>query len=194
MLDEIRPGLFRWTANHPAAVEGAEPESADDWPAEVGCVAYRAPDALVLIDPLVPDELWPELDVLAAAVPRVVVLTTIRFHGRSRDAVIDRYGATTPTDPPPGVRPIPIARADETMFLIEEHAALVPGDRLMGDGRGGLRMCPESWLSYLPELGGTEGLRDSLRPLLDLPIEIVLVSHREPVLEDGRAAIERALA
>jgi hypothetical protein len=30
--------------------------------------------------------------------------------------------------------------------------------------------------------------------LLDLPVELVLVSHGEPVLKDGRAAIERALA
>jgi hypothetical protein len=30
--------------------------------------------------------------------------------------------------------------------------------------------------------------------LLDLPIELVLVSHGEPVLENGQAAIERALS
>jgi len=29
--------------------------------------------------------------------------------------------------------------------------------------------------------------------LLDLPVELVLVSHGEPVLQDGRAALERAL-
>ena len=30
--------------------------------------------------------------------------------------------------------------------------------------------------------------------MLDLPVEMVLVSHREPVLRDGHAALERALA
>jgi glyoxylase-like metal-dependent hydrolase (beta-lactamase superfamily II) len=34
----------------------------------------------------------------------------------------------------------------------------------------------------------------SLQRLLDLPIELVLVSHGEPVLENAREALERALA
>ena len=33
-----------------------------------------------------------------------------------------------------------------------------------------------------------------LRPLVQLPIERVLVSHGEPVLRDGRAALVRAIA
>jgi hypothetical protein len=36
-------------------------------------------------------------------------------------------------------------------------------------------------------------LRKALRPLLDLPVEMVLVSHGEPVLSSGREAIVRAL-
>jgi hypothetical protein len=41
---------------------------------------------------------------------------------------------------------------------------------------------------------GRDGLRAALRPLLELPVESVLVSHGEPVLENGRDAIARALA
>jgi hypothetical protein len=37
------------------------------------------------------------------------------------------------------------------------------------------------------------GLGLLMRPLLELPIERVLVSHGEPVLHDGRAALARAL-
>lgn len=37
-------------------------------------------------------------------------------------------------------------------------------------------------------------LADPLQPLLDLPVEMVLVSHGEPVLTGARAALERALA
>jgi hypothetical protein len=37
-------------------------------------------------------------------------------------------------------------------------------------------------------------LRKSLGRLLDLPIEMLLVSHGEPVLSGGRAALEQALA
>jgi hypothetical protein len=36
-------------------------------------------------------------------------------------------------------------------------------------------------------------LREALRPLLDLPVEMVLVSHGEPVLRGGRDAISRVL-
>jgi len=37
-------------------------------------------------------------------------------------------------------------------------------------------------------------LREALAPLLELPVDRVLVSHGEPVLENGREAIARALA
>ena len=70
----------------------------------------------------------------------------------------------------------------------------MPGDRLMGDGRGGVRMCPESWLYYIPGDYSLADLRAALAPLLELPIEMVVVSHGEPVLRGGRAALERALA
>jgi hypothetical protein len=64
----------------------------------------------------------------------------------------------------------------------------------MGDGRGGLRLCPASWLGYLSTPIDLDELRDAQRPLLDLPVERVLTSHGEPVLRDGREAIKRALA
>jgi hypothetical protein len=51
-------------------------------------------------------------------------------------------------------------------------------------------MCPESWLP--PKSGHTE-LAASLRPLLDLPVERVLVSHGDPVLAGGRDALAAAL-
>jgi hypothetical protein len=37
-------------------------------------------------------------------------------------------------------------------------------------------------------------LRDRLRPLLELPIENVLVSHGDPIVGDGRRALADALA
>jgi hypothetical protein len=195
-LTELRPGLYRWTARHPDYVPDPEPESPADWPEEVGCVAYEAPEALVLIDPLVPDELWPALDRLAEG-RRVAVLTTIGFHRRSRVAVAERYGASTSRarkSLPEGVETIPIRHAGETMVWIPEHAALVPGDRILGGRDGGLRVCPDSWLGYLTSRISGEDLRAALRPLLQLPIELVLVSHGEPVLAGGRDALAQALA
>ena len=161
-------------------------------------MAYQAPDAFVLVDPLVPDELWTPLEERVTAHGRPVrVLTTIGFHRRSRDEVVRRFAATTSrakASLPEGVETVTIRRAGETMVWLPGPRALIPGDRLLGDDGGGVRMCPPGWLRYLdPGLTYTE-LREALRPLLDLPVEMVLVSHGEPVLRDGRAAIGRALS
>jgi hypothetical protein len=53
-----------------------------------------------------------------------------------------------------------------------------------------LRLCPERWLGKASH----EDLRESLRPLLELPLERVLVSHGEPVLRDGKRALAGVLA
>ena len=71
--------------------------------------------------------------------------------------------------------------------------ALIPGDRVLGDDEGGLRLCPESWLRYLPSGMKRTQLAEELRPLSDLPIELVLASHGEPVLTGGREALRRAI-
>ena len=199
-LDEIRPGLWRWTALHPEWRASAEPESPADWPPDVGCVAAETADALVVVDPLVPggdrDEFWGWMDGLAHGAGRLHLITTIRFHRRSRDEFVARYDASTSRAKralPTGVRALPIRGAGETMVFLQEHGALVPGDRIIGDGHGGLRLCPESWLGYLGSGITLDELRERLRPLLDLPIELVLVSHGEPVSEGGREELRRAL-
>jgi hypothetical protein len=196
-MHELAPGLYRWTAEHPDWIEDHQPGSPADWPPEVGCVAHSAPDALVLVDPLIAGDAWADLDALVERTGKpVAVLTTMRFHTRSRDAVAERYGATLVSQreaPPAGVARVPIEHADESMVWLEGPRALVPGDRLLGDEAGGLRMCPESWLRYLQHPPSTEELRAALMPLLDLPVEMVLASHWEPVLRDGREAIRRAL-
>jgi len=51
-------------------------------------------------------------------------------------------------------------------------------------------MCPESWL---PEKTGHPELANSLRPLLDLPVRRILVSHGEPVLTNGIRKLAAAL-
>ena len=130
-MDELAPGLWRWTSIHPDAEESPQPGSPADWPPEVGSVAYVADDTLVLIDPLVPDEVWPLLDELARD-RRVLVLTTIAWHRRSRDEVVARYDASTSrarNNLPSQVVPIPLRGAGETMFWLPDVRTLVPGDR-----------------------------------------------------------------
>jgi hypothetical protein len=197
-LQELAPGLWRWTAPHPDWQPPKEPNSPADWEQHVGCVAYNAADALVLIDPLVVDGQYEQLDDLARSKARVAILTTLKWHRRSREALAARYDATTSRAKdslPAGVDSIVIPRGGETMFWIPEHGALVPGDRILGDRSGGLRLCPPSWLRYLKNGLTHEDLRSTLRErLLDLPIEMVLVSHGEPVLREARKALERALS
>jgi hypothetical protein len=199
-VTELRPGLYRWEARHPDADPSPDPGSPADWGPDVGSVAYAADDALVLVDPLVPEEredLQRELDALVESHARpVVILTTLAFHRRSRDRLANRYRASTSRAKrslPSVVETIQIKGAGETMVWLPDHRALIPGDRLLGDDAGGVRPCPESWLRYLPSGMRQPELREALRPLLDLPVEMVLVSHGTPVLADGRDAIARAL-
>ncbi len=199
-LRELRPGLHRWTAPHPDADPDAVPGSAADWGPDVGCVAYQARDALVLVDPLVPPERGDLQEALDALVRRhgrrVAILTTLQFHRRSRPELAERYGASTSRARktlPEGVETVPIRGAGETMIWLPDHRALIPGDRLLGDDAGGLRLCPDSWLRYLPSGMRHTELREALRPLLGLPVELVLASHGEPVLADGREAVALAL-
>lgn len=192
-VERIRDGLWRWTAPHP------DWDGNEGWERDVGCVYYEGPDAVVLVDPLVPageeDRFWEALDrdVERAARP-VVVLRTVHWHQRSIDEVVARYPgarfANAESDPPPaGVEAHKAAR-DEMIFWIPEHGALVPGDVLLGTDDGAVRPCPDSWL---PEGTTGQDLRDSLRPLLELPIELVLLSHGRPVLANGRDALAAAL-
>jgi hypothetical protein len=195
---EIVPGLVRWTAPHPQWNPQAVPGSADDWDQEVGSVLYEMRDAVALIDPLLPSEDRAEflhwLDARIGARP-VSILTTIRWHRRDREELAERYESTTSrawNAVPPGVKPEPLRGAGETMFWLPAVATLVAGDRLIGTEGGGLQVSPQSWLEGVHV--NRPGLAELLRPLVDLPIERVLVSHGEPVLEGGRAALVRAIA
>jgi glyoxylase-like metal-dependent hydrolase (beta-lactamase superfamily II) len=209
-VSRIANGLWRWTARRP------------EWPDDVGAVYCETPDGVVLVDPLVPaDEpgveaarFWEALDRDVERVGGDVhVLVTVFWHVRSTAQVVERYGARVwaprsgkgaierragaVTDPyrpgdelPGGIRAFRTARAAEVVYWLPEHRALVPGDVLIADAEHALRLCPESWL---PEAKTLDDLRASLRPLLELPCERVLVSHGEPVLAGGHAALERAL-
>jgi hypothetical protein len=193
---EIAPGLLRWTAAYPEAdLEGWEAVL----PGEtnlVGSVLYELPDVVVLIDPLLPREHRGQfLDWLDArvGVRRVTILTTIHWHRRDREELAARYRDRSPrawNEIPAGVEPRPLRGAGETLYWLPAPAALVAGDRLL-DGADRLRLCPENWLAEVRV--DRAGLAELLRPLLELPIERVLVSHGEPVLRDGRRAIESAL-
>jgi hypothetical protein len=191
-ITQIAPGLRYWTAPHP------EWRGAADWPEDVGCVYYETSDAIALIDPLVPeregDQFWAMLD---AAIERsglpVAVLLTAPWHERSAPVVAERYGATVWVHESPDLLPtgvevfVPAGSSEgQVAFFLRRHQALVVAEFFMG-ANGGLRVCPSATLI------DKNAFDESLRTLLDLPIECVLVSHGEPVLHDGRRRIAEAL-
>jgi glyoxylase-like metal-dependent hydrolase (beta-lactamase superfamily II) len=203
---QVEAGLWRWTAYH------------QEWKDDVGCVYYESGKDVVLVDPLVPadesDRFWAALDRDVARVGGTVhVLVTVFWHVRDTKAMVERYGARVwaptrgkgaierrvgvVTDAyrhgdrlPGGVEAHATARAAEVVFWIPEHGSVVPGDVLLGTDDGGLRLCPPTWL---PEKATVEKVAESLRPLLDLPVERVLVSHGQPVLENAKDALATAL-
>jgi glyoxylase-like metal-dependent hydrolase (beta-lactamase superfamily II) len=193
-VDEIASGLRRWTAWH------------DEWEDEVASLAVETDDGLVLIDPLdTPQEL---------AGP-AHVLITVFWHGRTtrelgarhvwastrsaqplknRDVVVtDAFRAGDAL--PGGIQAFQTARATEVVFWLPNQRALVVGDVLLGSGAkprptsAALRLCPERWLGKSTH----EDLKDSLRPLLELPVELVLVSHGLPLQADGKRALAAVL-
>ena len=193
-ITEIAPGLHRWTAWH------------DHWEEDVGSLAVETNDGPVFIDPIDPPAELGTPD---------HVLVTVYWHGRTTgDVGARRVWASTRsaqplrnrkisvTDPfragddlPGGIRALQTARAAEVVYWLPEHRAVVAGDVLLGAGAkprattDALRLCPEGWLGKRTH----EELRDTLRPLLELPVERVLVSHGEPLLSDGKRALAALL-
>ena len=193
-MEEVAPGLRRWTAYH------------DHWEEEVGSLALESDDGLILIDPIDPPRELRRPD---------HVLLTVFWHHRStgdlkpkhvwaprRSARPVRNRGVQVTDAfavgdelPGGVRALQTARVTEVVFWLPEQRAVVAGDVLLGAGakprptKDALRLCPERWLGKATHAD----LRRTLEPLLELPVQRVLVSHGKPVLRGGKRELERVL-
>ncbi len=196
-MREIQPGVWHWEARHPEWT----PE-AGSWGPEVSSYALDDGERLLLIDPLAPPSL---LDELAAGREPVVVLTC-PWHRRDYESVVRRLGAAVFVPPPDapdpspvhgqvfragdrlpvGVEAFPGMEPNDLVLWIESCRALAVGDTLIDRGKG--LEFPADWANKgVP----AEQILDGLRPLLELPVELVLPTHGAPA---DRAALERALA
>jgi hypothetical protein len=129
---QLADGLWRWTAG------------------EVGCVYYEAPDAVVLIDPLLPTGeeekflAYLDRDVERLGLPVSILLTDPRDE-RSAGLLRERYGADDRV--PESVEVCPAA-GEQLAYFIRPHRALV-----------------------------VASADSSPAPSADLPVELVLVSR-----------------
>jgi glyoxylase-like metal-dependent hydrolase (beta-lactamase superfamily II) len=191
---EIASGVRRWTAYH------------EYWEEHVGSLALETDDGVVLIDPIDPPRNLRSPD---------HVLLTVFWHGRStselkpkrvwahtrsaqplRNRGVQVTDAFRPGDElPGGLEAFATARVNEVVFWLPTQRSLAVGDVLLGAGakpratRDALRLCPERWLGKATH----DDLRETLEPLLALPVQRVLVSHGEPVLRGGKTALARVL-
>jgi glyoxylase-like metal-dependent hydrolase (beta-lactamase superfamily II) len=216
-MEQLAPDLFRWRVTHP----GWDPveDELDLSYQEVASLCFLGPEASVLIDPLLPHPGTPEAAGLLAELDPLLrrpglpvhIVLTVFWHERSTEEAAERYGAQawapedslprieyTPTHPfrpggplPGGVVALPTARQGEVVLWLPGPRALVTADVLIGDNRGGIRLCPEDWVRI--SAGGLAPLRDSLLPLLGLEVELILPAHGNPVLQGARPALARAL-
>jgi hypothetical protein len=208
-LIQLADGLWRWAARHPEWHPGR-------WGSEVGCYALDAGDVILLVDPLLPQRSETLLDDIVSGKP-VAILITIPYHTRSAEPLRKRYGGTIhghknvaerlesrngfhAIEPgeelPGGARAYAIGkpRRFEMPIHLPSHKALATGDALVTTLDGDLRIW--HWRSRVDAERARwyrERFNPTLAPLLELDLERILVTHGEPVLSSGGAALQAAV-
>lgn len=194
-MNEIAPGIFHWTAEHPDI--------------HMRVSSYYAEPAGIVIDPLEPSDGFGFFESRDLA-PQQVVLTSA-LHWRHSDRFAERFGATVrapasglhrweregrSADPyapgdeiAPGVRAVEIGgiAPDDMALHIELGAGAVAfADGLIRMG-GVLGFVPANlWGDPRPE---QQAVRDSLRGLLDREFDTLLFAHGDPLASGGHAAL-----
>ena len=209
-MRELRPGVWHWQSSHPGWNEEQE------WTEAVSSYGIELGDDFVLFDPLsVPDELRERATVVVLTAPyherdarrlglpvhtppadtwedwvEKFGIDPDRVRGmESEDLAWLRAGEGEGHFHGPGAWPFGInayaGREDNDLILwLPSINAIVTGDSLsdLGDGL-------DIWIGYRKHVTRDDVVK-RLRPLLDLPVELVLPAHGEPT---DRAALERIL-
>ena len=197
---DVADGLWLWRQPHPSWEDG------NDWEPEVSSFAVESRGVAALIDPLAPKpserEVWERIEALRPELAIVLKPDHLRdvellarwyeldVHGPylfwSDDVPRHPIEPLNPGDElPGGIRALFDGRGKmETPLYLPEQRALVFADALTAP-EGELRVWHTPWHE--------QRVVPALRELLELPFEIVLVSHGEPVhdREEFEAALER---
>jgi glyoxylase-like metal-dependent hydrolase (beta-lactamase superfamily II) len=219
-MEEVRTGVWHWTAPHPAW------EPSEPWDQNVSSYAIDDGERLLLFDPLgVPDEL------LARAAEReTAIVLTAPWHERGSQSLVERLGVPVYTPSPdtaedllrtydftapegwtsPDVRWLLDGEAGEAHWYSAGDRLPVGVQAFPGHKRNDLVLWIESHRAVVagdtladfgegPQINPRwlgknvtrEQVVDGLRPLLALPVEHLLETHGGPF---DRAALERALS
>lgn len=220
-MRELETGIWHWEAPHPdwagpekealrqrLVAMGEKPNEAAR--GVVSSYAIRDDERLLLFDPLAVPR---EIEEVAAGRDQVVVLTC-PWHERDTRNLVERLGVPVFTPRPDegtpdvawllggdrsdahlymagerlpvGVEVLPGSLPNDVVLWVESRCAVIAGDTLVDFGNG--LEINERWLRP----GVTrEEIAEGLRPLLKLPVELVLATHGGP---NDRAALERALS
>ncbi len=123
-MEEVRPGLWTWTGEHPEWTQEMT------WGPEVRSYAVEIADERYLFDPVLP------------APDAVGILLTVPWHQRSSDEL----GLPVLDEAPAGIEARPGFFAEERAYWLPQHEAIVLGDAFM-DGR----TAPIEWATDDPE-------------------------------------------
>jgi hypothetical protein len=198
-IRDVASGLWLWRLEYPDFTPGY------GWGPEVASTCVESGGEVAVLDGLAPpddaDKVWARLD----ASPPTLAVVLKPDHVRDVDVFVRRYDAR-------GFGPQWFFRHDIPETELEP---IFPGTELPGglvalyEGRGRLERplwlpeqralvfadaltAPEGELRVWETAWHEERVLPALRALLELPFELVIVSHGEPVHE--RAAFEQALA
>ena len=209
-MRELKPGVWHWQTRHP------DWSGDEDWPELVSSYALEVGDELLLFDPLgVPDELRERATAVVLTAPyherdaRSLGLPVYTPPADTWQDWVEKFGVDPekvrgmesedlawlraggeghfhgPGEWPFGIRAFAGREDNDLILWVPSAGAVVCGDSLSDFGNG-----LSVWLgdrNHVTE----EQVKERLRPLLDLPTEVVLPAHGEP---GGRELLEQALA
>jgi hypothetical protein len=211
---KLAKDLWRWTARHPEWHPG-------EFGSEVACFALRTGEESVLIDPLLPSDPDPVLELIEDNLgDRLTILVTVPYHVRSSEAIWERFREDTKTvirghpacakrlDKTSGFKELHPERADlpagitahaigkprrhETPLHLPSHKALAFGDAV-AEVDGKLVVWATGRVDAKIERFHRDRFNPTLEPLLELDFDRVLVTHGQPIRKGGREALRDAL-
>jgi glyoxylase-like metal-dependent hydrolase (beta-lactamase superfamily II) len=218
-MRELRPGLWHWKAAHPGwsqqepwerevssyviddgvrlllfdplAVPNELLELADERePAIVLTAPWHERDARTLVERLDATVYTPPADTAEDLMQKYGITAEQAGEGSPdldwlRSGSVNAHWYLGGERLPLGIEAFPGREHNDVVLWIESHRAVIAGDSLADFG-GGIAIQPE-WLRK----GVTrDQVARGLRPLLGLPVEVVLPAHGAPT---DRGALERAL-